>query len=179
MKPCRLCMMLLLGLQLSLSAATVNAYVVSTHDNTIALDASETRVLLNWAAYLSRYETVDALPTIVFVEHDQLVQQACFGRECQVLGWYNDSDIIYIDNRFVDSDTLFSRSLIVHELVHYLQHKSGEYSRSCLDVSAREAEAYWVQQEYHIANGTFGQIRRHYYHCDLAVATPAANTQTP
>lgn len=160
----------LFSLATGLTTPAVFSSELFPKDSYVQLQTKDTRMLLNWAIHLSRYESIDSLPTIVFVDHEQLVNQACFGHECQVLGWYNDSDIVYIDDRFSDSDTLFSRSLIVHELVHYLQHKSGRYSQSCPDVSAREAEAYWIQQEYHIANGTFGQIRRHFYHCDIEIA---------
>lgn len=168
--------MLLFWLATGLAASTGICSEPLKSDTDAQLRTKDTRMLLNWAIHLSRYEPIDGMPTIVFVDHTQLVDQACFGRECQVLGWYNDSDVIYIDNRFKDSDTLFSRSLIVHELVHYLQHKSGQYTQSCPDVSAREAEAYWVQQEYHIANGTFGQINRHLYRCDIETTADTKTT---
>jgi len=136
---------------------------------------------MNWAIHLSRYDKPAQIPEVQFVPHAFLVEAACFGVECKVLGWYNDTGVIYIDDRFMDDDSLASRSLIVHEIMHYLQHLSGEYTPSCLDVAARETEAYWIQQEYYIANGTFGRVLPHHYHCDVVSlsksdTTPDSNT---
>jgi|GEM_PF-1202230 len=131
------------------------------------LEQKPTTMYLNWAIHLSRYERPAQFPKVVFVPHTFLVESACYGVECNVLGWYNDTGVVYIDERFLNDDSLFSSSLIVHEMIHFLQHQSGEYTPSCLDVAAREKEAYWVQQEYHIANGTFAQMRPHHYNCDV------------
>lgn len=130
----------------------------------------ETAMFLNWAIHLSRYDKPTQFPVVLYVPHAFLVESACYGVECKVLGWYNDTGVVYIDERFETDDSLFSSSLIVHELIHFLQHQSDEYSPTCLDVAAREREAYWIQQEYHIANGTFGQMRPHHYHCDDVLA---------
>ena len=149
------------------SLTLASAQHVTSESTQTVLKDEDTRTLLNWAIHLSRYEKPAQLPKVLFVPHKFLVDSACFGVECKVLGWYNDTGIVYIDDRFRDNDSLFSNSLIVHEMIHFLQHQSGEYTQSCLDVAAREKEAYWIQQEYHIANGTFGQLRPHYYRCDV------------
>lgn len=159
---CLAIILFFVSMTLPLSAAETQ---VSTSQKPQTLDPADTRLLLNWASHLSRYSTSERMPEIRYVDHQQLVDAACFGVECRVLGWYNDTDVIYIDQRFSEEDTLFSRSLIVHELIHFLQHHSGEYTTSCLDVSAREAEAYWIQQEYHLAHGSFARMRPYHYDC--------------
>ncbi len=113
-------------------------------------------VLLSWAAHFSGYPMPETPPPVRYVSHEFLVRQACGGRECQVLGWYNDSDVIFIDDRLGEDSPDFVTALLVHELTHYLQHKSGRFdSLSCDDSLIREREAYRVQDQYLVeARGT-------------------------
>ncbi len=63
--------------------------------------------------------------------------------------WYNDADVVYIDEQYRDVDGGFASGLVVHEFTHYLQDKSGDFeSLSCDDSIAREREAYYVQNRY-------------------------------
>ena len=88
-------------------------------------------------------------PEIQFEQHAFFVENVCAGRECNVVGWYNDADIVYIDEQYRDVESGFATSLIVHEFTHFLQHKSGTFvSNSCEDSVAREREAYDVQNRY-------------------------------
>ncbi len=105
--------------------------------------------LLSWASHLSGYPVPAELPEVRFEEHAFFVSNVCGGKECNVVGWYNDEDVVYIDQRHQDMTRSFAASLLVHELTHYLQHKSGKYeSLSCEDSVAREREAYYVQNRY-------------------------------
>lgn len=105
--------------------------------------------LMSWASTLSGYPAPEAPPEIVWRSHAFFVEHVCDGRECRAVGWYNDEDVIYIDERFRDQQGPEVSSLYVHELVHYLQHHSGRYdAHSCTDASAREREALAVQNEY-------------------------------
>ena len=81
------------------------------------------------------------LPEVQFKEHEFFVQYACGGKECRVVGWYNDSGIVYIDKRYRDIDRSFASSLVVHEFTHYLQSAD-------MDPCEREKEAYHVQNRY-------------------------------
>ena len=106
-------------------------------------------ILLSWASYLSGYPMPAAPPTVEFKEHQFFVEMVCGGIECNVYGWYDDQDIVYIDERLKHMDTGFATSLVVHEFTHYLQHKSGDFdSNSCKDSVKREQEAYVVQNSY-------------------------------
>ncbi len=106
-------------------------------------------ILLSWAVHLSDYPMPARFPAVEFVPHSFFVENVCGGKDCTAVGWYNDQDVIYIDERYMHQDTSFAHSLLVHELVHYLQDMSGEFdSRSCEHSRAREREAYHVQNSY-------------------------------
>lgn len=105
--------------------------------------------LLSWAVMLSGYPAPVRPPTIEYAPHAYFVRQACGGRECGAIGWYDNHGTIYIDRRLEDQDTAFTRGLMVHEIVHYLQDLSGRYDpTSCADHHRREREAYAVQREF-------------------------------
>lgn len=118
-------------------------------------------ILLSWAVHLSDYPAPEQPPALQFKPHNFFVEQVCGGKECRAVGWYNDHNIVYIDERYHDTDSTFINSLIVHELVHYLQHLSGRYdSLSCEDSLAREREAYHIQNEYILqAHASFNLVR--------------------
>ena len=106
-------------------------------------------ILLSWASHLSGYPAPEQPPIISFQPHAFFVEHVCGNKECNAVGWYNDQNIIYIDERYREDDGVFASSLLVHELTHYLQHQSGKFdSHSCEDSLAREREAYHVQNSY-------------------------------
>ncbi len=106
-------------------------------------------VLLSWAVHLSSYPAPAEPPSVVYAPHSFFVENACRGKECKVLGWYDNKGVVYIDERLRDEDTSFTRSLLVHEFVHYLQDLSGKYDAgSCDDQIIREREAYAIQRAY-------------------------------
>lgn len=108
-------------------------------------------ILLSWASHLSGYPMPAEPPRVQFEEHAFFVENVCGGHECNVVGWYNDADIVYIDKQYIDVEGGFATSLVVHEFTHYLQHKSGAFeSLSCEDSIVREREAYHVQNRYMI-----------------------------
>ena len=99
-------------------------------------------ILLSWAAHLSGYPMPADAPEVRFEQHGFFVENACGGKECKVVGWYNDADIVYIDAQYRNIEEGFASSLVVHEFAHYLQHQSGIYdSNSCEDSVRREREA--------------------------------------
>lgn len=108
-------------------------------------------ILLSWASHLSGYPMPADLPELRFEQHEFFVENVCGSKECEVVGWYNDADIVYIDQKYNNIEEGFASGLVVHELTHYLQHKSENYnSRSCEDSVQREREAYAVQNRYSI-----------------------------
>jgi hypothetical protein len=107
-------------------------------------------VLMSWTASLSGYTYTDILPSIELKPHEFFVEHACQGNNnCRVGGWYNNAGIIYIDERLKDNNDAMTDSMIVHELVHYLQDINNKYSNGdCHDHMLREREAYGVQRQY-------------------------------
>ncbi len=107
-------------------------------------------IFLSWAVDLSPYPAPDAPPIIETRPHAFFVNNVCGGVECNVVGWYNDEGVIYLDETLSESRDY----IIVHELVHYLQDLSGDFeSNSCADSVFREREAYGVQTRYMVENG--------------------------
>jgi hypothetical protein len=108
-------------------------------------------ILLSWASHLSGYPMPAEMPEVRFEQHEFFVENVCGSKECNVVGWYNDADIVYIDQKYRNIEDGFASGLVVHELTHYLQHKSEIYnSTSCEDSVQREREAYAVQNRYSI-----------------------------
>ena len=107
-------------------------------------------VLLSWASHLSVYPYPEAGPHYSLQPHAFFVEHACGGRQdCRIAAWYNNDGTIYMDERLQDWDDPLVRSVIVHELVHYLQDLSGKFRNDdCADSLRREREAYAVQRMY-------------------------------
>lgn len=118
-------------------------------------------VFMSWAVHLSGYPAPAEMPTVQFEPHAFFVQQVCGGKECNAVGWYNDRNIVYVDDKYEHVQNDFANSLVVHELIHYLQHQSGKFdSLSCTDSVAREREAYAVQNQYILkSQGSFALIK--------------------
>jgi hypothetical protein len=103
--------------------------------------------LLGYAATLAGYPVPAALPRVSFQPHSFFVEHVCqHTRSCPVLGWYDDTYTLYLDERLRDCRTAMCRGIVVHELVHYVQHVSGAYAEGC--DPRRENEAYAVQGAY-------------------------------
>lgn len=106
-------------------------------------------VLLSWAASLSGYPYPDTTPPVEYRDRAFFVAHACGGAEpCRVAAWY-DAGIIYLDESLTDMEDPIVRSVVVHELVHYLQDRSGKFPvKSCESDLKREQEAYSIQRTY-------------------------------
>ena len=107
-------------------------------------------VLLSWASSLSGYPYPDSRPQVEYREHDFFEQHACAEvKNCRAVAWYDNHGTIFLDTRLADLEDPMIRSVVVHELVHYLQDLSGELKNSsCQDQVRREQLAYSVQRTY-------------------------------
>ncbi len=134
-------------------------------------------ILLSWASHLSGYPMPSDTPEVRFEQHAFFVENVCGGNECNVTGWYNDADVVYIDKQYRSIEGGFATSLLVHEFTHYLQHKSGAFeSLSCEDSISREREAYYVQNLYMIeALARIDTIRPRPITCNYANAGMGTN----
>ena len=122
--------------------------------------------LLSWAITLSGYPPPAEPPVVVRKPHEFFVQQACNGQECKVLGWYAGGKNVYIDERLDPQNNLFASSIVVHEMVHYLQGvargdgapgSGAAFSETptCEQSVHWEHEAYAVQRQYILQYGTY------------------------
>lgn len=145
----------------------------------VPVESLTAAVLLSWASHLSGYPAPEVPPAIQFEPHAFFVEHACGGRDCRVVGWYNDENVVFIDEKHRDDDSSFAASLVVHELVHFLQHQSGNFdSHSCEDSLAREREAYNVQNRYIIeARASFALVRPGPFNC--AYDKPVLASESP
>ncbi|HIF50773.1 MAG TPA: hypothetical protein EYQ42_04465 [Thiotrichaceae bacterium] len=134
------------------------------------MDANLLTILLSWTVYLSSYPHPGEIPELYYKPHRFFVDNACAGNEkCRAAAWYNDQGVIFMDERIKDNTDAVTRSVVVHELVHYLQDLSGEYKDVDCDLYAkREREAYAIQRQYiNKIAGRFMAIYVNYPPCTL------------
>jgi hypothetical protein len=122
--------------------------------------------LLSWAVTLSGYPAPPEPPVVVMKPHAFFVENACNQRECKVLGWYSGGRDVYLDDTLDPENNLFASSILVHEMVHYLQGvargddalrggRAFNVTPSCQQLVHWEFEAYAVQREYILRYGTY------------------------
>jgi len=106
---------------------------------------------------LSRYAPPPEYPELVYLPTEDINRLACKG-SCSVLGHYAGGREIYLDERLKPLTNLFDRSVLLHELVHYLQGLEGSHhvdpadtaddAQKCRLWYKREREAYAIQEAY-------------------------------
>jgi len=132
--------------------------------------------LLSWAVTLSGLPAPNRPPAVERRPHAYFVGNACGGHECKVLGWFPPGETLYLDDRLEPRDSLLAASIVVHEMVHYLQYQaarrssqsSGEFS--CARAIELERQAYGVQREFITRYGVYHPIgaSMHWVGCDSA-----------
>ncbi len=103
-------------------------------------------------------------PEVHFISRARLSKKAC-DSGCDAFGWFpNKGNVIYIADDLDVMNDLYARGILVHELVHYVQHMTGlpQRENSCLTWKTREMHAYGIQYQWLRAN----RVR---------IATPAHN----
>ncbi len=75
-------------------------------------------ILMSWAITLSGYCAPASQPEIVMAPHSYLVDAACAGRECKVLGWFPPGETIYLDNRLDPARGEQTLSALRQEVTH-------------------------------------------------------------
>ncbi len=110
--------------------------------------------MLSWIGAQANYPIPDQMPAVAIVPHAYLEELAC-GEKCPALGVYPDGNVVYIDDQLQIDTNVCARSVLLHELVHYLQDKNNRFLNLApeLRLRMREREAYGVQQIYLSENG--------------------------
>ena len=95
---------------------------------------------------LSGYGAPPSTPWVEFVSHQRLQQEAC-GGPCEVYGWFPPGQTIFLDDRLEPANDVVALSILLHELVHFLQQEAGTFppAGSCEAWLEREWEAYDIQ----------------------------------
>lgn len=126
--------------------------------------SSTIAALLAWAVMLSGYPMPNRTLSVAFVTTDHLYDMACAGRQCKAMGWYGGGDVIYLDDRMDVENNLLHASVVVHEVVHWLQEDFMHKDQTCPDFIVREREAYGVQRAFLLAYGSIQPVGASMHH---------------
>ncbi len=115
--------------------------------------------LLAFAAQYGGYETPEKCPEIEQVSKSTLQEYVCPERNCPVAGLYIYGEKRLLLDETQNVETLYPRSIFIHELVHYLQDLNRETEvKTCHAQLLREKVAFYVQEQY---------LRANYFRADL------------
>lgn len=105
--------------------------------------------LLDTITKLSDYTKPEGRPPIHKVPRAEIERTICHG-PCQVKAWYLPDEGIFIDDALTPESDLVHRSILLHELVHFLQDVNAEGASmdDCERWLHREQEAYRLQNHY-------------------------------
>jgi hypothetical protein len=105
--------------------------------------------LLNTISKLSNYKKPDSTPRISRVSRAEIERAIC-GRPCPVKAWHIPGEGIFLDDSLTPETDLTHRSILFHELVHFLQdlNAEGAWLPECDRWLYREKEAYQLQNQY-------------------------------
>lgn len=98
----------------------------------------------------SSYPVPNSVPQIQSVPVEVMQQKLC-GKPCAVKAFYHPEWGIYLDENLDLEGSAFDRSVLLHELVHYLQNTIGRFEKmpvSCERNYQAEIEAYKIQNLY-------------------------------
>lgn len=151
---------------LAVVAVLLTAGQVNAGDRVSGISAE----LVQWIAQNTRYKNPGYLPKVGHADRCRLGQihrpkvDCVNGRE--VRAFYNRKQIwiqTAIYQPIASGDT-FNTSVLLHELVHFMQHKNGVPMTSKLDRCRREAEAYSLQIKWLQSKGwSYSSARRSIY----------------
>ena len=122
---------------------------------------------------ISKYHRPVALPEVIRVPHARIEELVCLAK-CGALAAYRPGAGIYLDEKLKPETQLFDRSILLHELVHYLQDMNEELAnmRPCMRWYQREQEAYAIQKIFLFMTGSPTRVgySAHKSTCDDDVA---------
>ena len=105
--------------------------------------------LLDTIGRMSNYRKPDITPRVTKVSRAEIEHTICNG-PCPVKAYHLPQAGIFMDDNLTPETNLVHRSILLHELVHFLQDVNGEYASmdECGRWLEREREAYWLQNQY-------------------------------
>ncbi len=104
-------------------------------------------VLLAWIHAMAGYAVPDTAPRVEFVQPRLIADIMCDGQpKCPVLAMYLHGNTIFLDDRLDVYGNDYHTSILLHELVHYVQQQSGRFTESdCESWIKEEEEAFRIQ----------------------------------
>jgi hypothetical protein len=111
--------------------------------------AALAKSLLMDIEHLSRYWAAKTLPPITVISQDEINRIVC-KKPCAVRAAYMPERGVLLADTLDPINEPLDRSILVHELVHFLQEINNRYSEltPCKRWFQREHEAYAVQNQY-------------------------------
>jgi hypothetical protein len=122
------------------------------------MDLATTKVivagLLAWIGSHTDYAVPATAPMVALAPHGVIAELAC-AEECPALGVYPDGNVVYIDDALQVETNVCAQSVLLHELVHYLQDINDPLLNvpPAIRSHLREHEAYAIQKIYLTENG--------------------------
>ncbi len=116
--------------------------------------------LLTLAAQFLGQPIPEQEPEIWYVPQKILQQKICPAKNCKIEALH-DNGIILLSESILQKDEIIQNGILLHELVHYVQFKSGKILTTCEGQREMEDEAYALQEFYLNDNGVYlgGPIR--------------------
>lgn len=115
----------------------------------ISLQALISSLLINIST-LSGYAIPEQLPKVYLVSAAE-IQRRVYDKPCRARAFYALGEGIFLDASLDLTRNMYERSILVHELVHALQHSSGKFEyegNGCTRYEVEEVEAYDVQNKF-------------------------------
>lgn len=105
--------------------------------------------LLDALDQITKYRIPKEPPTVQKVAHSVVEQYAC-QKPCAALAVYRAGEGVYLDESMKPETNVFARSVLLHELVHYVQDMNDELVslKDCERWYRREQEAYAIQKRF-------------------------------
>lgn len=114
-----------------------------------SLHALVTSLLLNISA-IGGYTVPESLPKVSIVPGAEIQQRAC-NKPCRARAIFVQGEGVFIDAALDLKGSMYDQSILVHELVHAVQHSSGRFDgdgNGCARYETEEVEAYDIQNKF-------------------------------
>lgn len=119
-------------------------------------------ILLAWIHATTANAIAETAPLVEFVQPRLIADIMCDSEpKCPVLAMYLHGDTIFLDDRLDVQKNEFHTSILLHELVHYVQQQSGRFREADCDSWVKEErEAFRIQTAW-LRERTFFSPQRH------------------
>jgi hypothetical protein len=99
---------------------------------------------------IAGYSIPERMPQVHVVPQAQLQAMVCQGA-CQVKAFYLPEKGVFVNEQLNFAEDVVARSVLLHELVHHVQHVSGKFEGvpdKCDRWYSKELQAYEIQNAY-------------------------------